>query len=107
MHHPETSLETLCHVNRRALGIAVDVRVHTIPPPEIVPFLYSVVVEAYVLQLSLVNLVLLKGMTRHISARDSCQRPAEVADREGDSLLLLVKAYIVRPQRFLSETCLD
>lgn len=107
LHHPQTSLKSLCHVDRRTLGIAVDVRVHTFPPPEILPLLQSVVSKAEVLQLALVDLVFLGSTSCYISARDTCQSSAKVADREGDSLLLLVKPNVVRPQHFFCEPSFD
>ena len=107
LHHPKASLESLCHIDRWAFGIAIDVWVHAIPPPEILSLLQSVVSKSEILQLALVDLVLLKRVSCHISARDTCQGSAKVADREGDSLLLLVKTYIVHPQRFFCEPRLD
>jgi len=107
LHHPEASLESLCHVDRWTFRIAVDVGVHALPPPEILPLLQSVVPKAKVLQLALVDLVFLGGTPCNISARDTCQRSAKVADREGDSLLLLVKPNVVRPQHLFCEPSFD
>lgn len=70
-------------------------------------FLQSIIPKTKILQLALVDLVLLEGVPCHISARDSCQSPTEVANRECDSLLLLIKANIVRPQSLLCKPRLD
>jgi len=107
LHHPQTGLEALCHVDRRAVGVAVDVRVNPIPAPKVVTLLQSVILEPQVLQLALIDLVLFKSVPRHISARDSRQRPSQVADRECDPLLLFVKSDIVRPQSFLCKPGLN
>ena len=72
LHHPQTCLEALGHVDRGTFWIAVDVWVHAVPAPEVAPFLYAVVTEPYVLQLSLVDFVLLKCAPCDIPSRNPC-----------------------------------